>query len=157
MPLTPETLVRHELCGLHVEVADAPNPDLVGIAGRVVSETTKTLVVRVAPEAQREGGEAAGDSGEKQVPKRGTAFVFALTDEAAPAAEVGGTASKLRSETAGDAAGQSGRVSERRSEARRTPSESDGGEGVAYVTVDGARLLSRPARRTENGGAPTWR
>jgi ribonuclease P protein subunit POP4 len=144
MPLTPETLVRHELCGLHVEVADAPNPDLVGIAGRVVSETTNTLVL-------------ATDSGEKQVPKRGTAFVFALTDEAAPAVEVGGTPSKLRSETAGDAAGQSGRVSERRSEARRTPSESDGGEGVAYVTVDGARLLSRPARRTENGGAPTWR
>jgi ribonuclease P protein subunit POP4 len=131
MPLTPETLVRHELCGLQVEVADAPNPDLVGIAGRVVSETTETLVLTTT-------------SGEKQVPKRGTAFVFALTDEAAPAAEVGGTASKLRQDTAGaddgSAAGQSCSC-----------------EDVAYATVDGARLCSRPARRTENGGAPTWR
>jgi ribonuclease P protein subunit POP4 len=127
MPLTPETLPRHELAGLQVEVADAPNPDLVGIAGRVVSETANTLVVRTV-------------AGARQVPKRGTVFEFALTDEAAPVRETGGTASKLGSETAGEEAGQSGPC-----------------EGVAYVTVDGARLLSRPARRTETGGAPTWR
>ncbi|MFT4891484.1 MAG: ribonuclease P protein subunit POP4, partial [Halobacteriales archaeon] len=45
MPLTPETLPRHELVGLPVRVADAPNPDLVGIEGRVVRETMRTLVV----------------------------------------------------------------------------------------------------------------
>jgi ribonuclease P protein subunit POP4 len=168
MPVTPETLPRHELAGLQVAVVDAPNPDLVGIAGRVVRETRGTLVIEgVAPAARRtRGGDSEGASlprttraaepreeaaepaspGEKQVPKRGTVFEFALTDEAAPDREAGGTASKLRSDTAGAAAdeatvaGQSGRC-----------------EGVAYVTVDGARLLSRPARRTEKGGAPTWR
>ncbi|MFC7046577.1 ribonuclease P protein component 1 [Halobacteriaceae archaeon GCM10025711] len=36
-----------------------------------------------------------------------------------------------------------------------TASEPDG-EDVAYVTVDGATLLSRPARRTENGVNSKW-
>ena len=40
--MTPESLVRHELAGLDVEVAESPNPDLVGVAGRVVDETTNT-------------------------------------------------------------------------------------------------------------------
>ena len=130
MPLTPETLPRHELAGLQVEVADAPNPDLVGIAGRVVRETTKTLVVRTV-------------AGVRQVPKRGTVFEFALTDEAAPVRETGGTASKRSPDTAAADVGSAG--------------QSRACEGVTYVTVDGARLLSRPARRTETGGAPTWR
>jgi len=132
MPPTPETLVRHELAGLHAEVADAPNPDLVGVAGRVVSETTKTLVL-------------CDDSGvERTVPKRATVFEFALTDEAAPAGEAGGTTSKRSRETTGtDAASAAG--------------GSRACEGVAYVTVDGARLLARPARRTETGGIPKWR
>ena len=38
--MTPESLVRHELAGLDVEVAESPDSDLVGIAGRVVDETT---------------------------------------------------------------------------------------------------------------------
>ena len=45
MPLTPETLPRHELAGLDVEVVAASNPDAIGIAGTVVTETTKTLGV----------------------------------------------------------------------------------------------------------------
>ncbi|CAI50526.1 ribonuclease P protein component 1 [Natronomonas pharaonis DSM 2160] len=67
--MNPETLVRHELVGLDVEVTDAPNPDLVGIAGRVHDETMRTLLV------------ATGD-GVKQVPKAETTFRFEL-DEAA--------------------------------------------------------------------------
>ena len=139
MGLTPETLARHELVGLRVEVVEASDPGMVGISGRVVSETTNTLIVE---------GVVDGSSREWQVPKAGTKFEFALTDEAAPDREAGGTASELRSETAGEEvaseeaadAGQSGRC-----------------EGVAYVTVDGVRLLSRPARRTETGGASKWR
>jgi len=131
MPLTPETLTRHELNGLHVAVTAAANPDLVGIAGRVVSETTKTLVVRT-------------DSGDRRVPKVASTLEFRIprTDEAAAAAKAAGTAPKLRPETAvgDDAAGQSGRC-----------------EGVAYVTVDGTRLLSRPALRTEDAGDTIWR
>jgi ribonuclease P protein subunit POP4 len=129
MALTPETLIRHELNGLCVRVVESTNPDSVGISGRVVSETMRTLVV-------------SDGTRERRVPKQGTTFEFALpqrTDEAADAEKASGTASKLPSETVG-----------------RTD-QSGGCEGVAYVTVDGARLLSRPALRTEKAGVSTWR
>jgi ribonuclease P protein subunit POP4 len=149
MPLTPETLPRHELAGLRVRVADAANPDLVGISGRVVTETTGTLRVR--------GRDAAGEGRVWQVPKAGTVLEFEIpcTDEAAGSGrdtpdgvpgptrdgrEAPGTASERPWETAGQSAGVSG-----------------GREGAAYVTVDGTRLLSRPALRTENAGDSTWR
>lgn len=133
MPLSPETLTRHELNGLRAEVVDASNPDLVGIAGRVVVETMRTLHL---------------DNGSRvrQVPKRGATFQFALpasgrpdadcppapTDEAAADREAAGTASERGS-------------------------NADQREDAAHVTVDGARLLSRPALRTENVGDSPWR
>jgi ribonuclease P protein subunit POP4 len=123
--LSPETLPRHELCGLRVRVASAPNPDLVGVTGRVVRETRNTLVV-----AARAGAD------ERRVPKRGSVFEFELgparlgTDEAAARRESPGTRSDL---AGGDA---------------------PAGTGPAHVTVDGGRLLSRPARRTEDGPTP---
>jgi ribonuclease P protein subunit POP4 len=141
MPLTPETLTRHELNGLPVRIVEATNPDLVEIEGRVVAETQGTLSVASADRV-------------RQVPKQGSTFEFALTDEPADLTKGSGTASKRGSETAGVRSGQSGPFSEPRSEAHRT--SSDGGEGVAYVTVDGARLLSRPALRTEKAGETTW-
>ena len=122
--LTPETLPKHELVGLHAEVLDSTDPGLVGIAGEVVRETMKTLVIR-------------SDSGVSTVPKAGTTMTFAI-DEAA-AAQAVGTPSELPLETAGRT-GQSG-----------------GCEGVAYVTVDGGVLLSRPALRTELGVDSKWR
>ncbi|MGA9401261.1 ribonuclease P protein component 1 [Haladaptatus sp.] len=142
MPLTPETITKHELAGLRVRVASATNPSLESIEGRVVSETMNTLTVESASRSW-------------QVPKQGTTFEFELTDEAAASVKEAGTASKRRSETAGVRSGQSGLFSESRSEARRNAS--DGGEGVAYVTVDGTNLLSRPALRTEIGGNSKWR
>ncbi|WP_135828256.1 ribonuclease P protein component 1 [Halorussus halobius] len=126
MPLTPETLTRHELNGLPVRVVDAANPALVGIEGRVVAETRGTLSVASADRV-------------RQVQKQGSTFEFALTDEPADRANRSGTASERGSETAGVRAGQSGPC-----------------DGVAYVTVDGARLLSRPALRTEKAGDSTW-
>jgi ribonuclease P protein subunit POP4 len=120
--LSPETLPRHELCGLRVRVASAPNPDLVGISGRVVRETERTLVV-----ASRAGAR------ERRVPKGGSVFEFELgpatlgTDEAAARREPAGTA---------------------------TDRSTTGRTGAAHVTVDGGRLLSRPARRTEDGPTP---
>jgi ribonuclease P protein subunit POP4 len=121
---TPETLPRHELNGRRVSVVESTDPSQVGIAGRVVSETMRTVVVR--------------DSGvAKRVPKSGTTFAFAI-DEAAEAEKASGTASERPRDTAGET-GQSG-----------------GREGAASVTVDGDRLLSRPARRTERG-VPRWR
>lgn len=127
MPLTPETLTRHELNGLSVRVVAATNSTLVGIEGTVVAETQGTLSVASADRV-------------RQVPKRGATFEFALTDEAADSANESGTRSKLGLETAGVRSGQSGLC-----------------EGVAYVTVDGGRLLSRPALRTENNGESRWR
>lgn len=43
MTLTPETLARHELVGLDIEVVAASNPDLLGTSGEAVMETTRTL------------------------------------------------------------------------------------------------------------------
>jgi len=190
MALTPETLTRHELNGLRVAVVDAPNPDLVGICGRVVAETMRTLRVDVSETPAAAGGVesdaavtavrdadadpvgtdadgAARRARVKQVPKRGSTFEFELpvrgddpghtdagTDEAADAAKASGTASELRSDTAGDTAGQSRRLAADSAAASRGTGNC---EGAAYVTVDGTRLLSRPALRTEKAGDTLWR
>ena len=45
MPLTPETLPRHELVDLDCEVVAASNPDVIGIGGTVVMETTRMLAI----------------------------------------------------------------------------------------------------------------
>ncbi|AUX08337.1 ribonuclease P protein subunit POP4 [Halalkaliarchaeum desulfuricum] len=147
--LTPETIAKHELAGLPVRVADASSADSVGIHGRVVRETMRTLVI-------------ATDSGEKVVPKRGTTFEFALvadptrepTDEAAGDRKAPGSASERGSDTAGLFSRQSGSSGSETDPARSARSER---EDVVYVTVDGDRLLSRPAERTENAGVSTWR
>ncbi len=65
--MTPESLTRHELIGLWVEVADSTNPCLSGIFGRVVDETRNTLVVET-------------ENGEKRVPKACAKFTFTLPD-----------------------------------------------------------------------------
>jgi ribonuclease P protein subunit POP4 len=115
MPVTPASLVRHELVGLSVAVDAAPNPDLEGIQGEVVLETTKTVGICETPRASESRTESGGDSDTddgservSHVPKDGTTFAFEL-----PGGEV--------------------------------------------VEVEGRRLVGRPARRTENTGAHTWR
>lgn len=121
MALTPETLRKHELIGLHVRVVDAANPDLVGIEGEVASETMQMLHV------------ATDGSRVKQVPKQGTTFEFELTDEAAALRKESGTTSEPVAD--------------------RSPAGNDS----VYVTVDGNKLLSRPALRTELTGDSQWR
>jgi ribonuclease P protein subunit POP4 len=109
MPLTPETLARHELVGLAARVRAGSNPDLLDIEGRVVAETTNTLGIErggAAPSGSRTAGERAARVA--TVPKAGTTFEFTL------------------------------------------PS----GDGV---TVEGRRLVARPARRTEKSGDSKWR
>jgi ribonuclease P protein subunit POP4 len=175
MPITPETLTRHELNGLRVEVVDASNPDLVGIAGRVVVETRGTLHV---------------DDGSRvrQVQKQGATFQFVLPGDDTESATAGPVAARVgatddsapATTTTDEAAGRreaTGGASKREAETsavRRRQSGSPGGsteagadtesapvsedcEGATYVTVDGARLLSRPARRTETTGDSKWR
>ena len=119
MALTPETLSKHELVGLTVSVVDATDSNRVGLAGRVVSETMRTLRLRT-------------DSGVVQVPKAGTTFEFALTDDTAVARKGAGDTSEPSASAALD------------------------GDGVTYVTVDGVTLLSRPALRTEHGASKLW-
>ena len=109
MALTPETLPRHELVGLDVRVVESTHAGYVGVAGTVREETTNTLSIELADEA---------DGRTIQVPKSGSTFEFALSPDAAGA------------ETA--------------------PEE-------RYVTVDGDRLVARPARRSETRGESPWR
>ena len=66
MALTPATLTRHELIGLPARVAAASNPDLVGIDGDVVAETTRTLSIEGTSERVW------------QVPKADATFEFSL-------------------------------------------------------------------------------
>ena len=94
MAITPETVARHELVGLSVRVVAADNADLVGVAGTVVDETTRTLRVE-------------GPDRVRVVPKAGATLEFELPDG-------------------------------------------------SYATVEGARLVARPARRTEETGGTTW-
>jgi len=180
--LTPETITRHELIGLPVSVAAADSDAHAGTAGRVVGETTRTLLVRTR-------------SGDERVPKAGTTFEFDVaarpsarlggvdsidgtagssdngggnddgsddgsggeatprTDEAAGDRKAPGGASELGSDTAGVRPRQSVPSGPDGPASRRGECEC---EGATYVTVDGARLLSRPADRSRRGG-PTWR
>lgn len=134
MPLTPETLPQHELNGLPVRVVESDDSTREGAEGRVVIETAKTLSIEI-----REDGE----SRVVMVPKAGSVFEFALTDDAAGDEKSPGTASELADAQPAE-------------EDDRSESADRAGEDAAYVTVDGARLLSRPARRTETRGDSPW-
>lgn len=67
MIVSPQNIVRHELIGLSVEVRESTNPSLLGIDGRVVDETKKTLLIETR-------------KGEKRVPKSIARFQFILPD-----------------------------------------------------------------------------
>ncbi len=59
-----KNILRHELMGLDCEVVDAKNKSLVGLKGRIVDETMKTLVLDVEKR--------------KRAPKQGTRFRIML-------------------------------------------------------------------------------
>ncbi|WP_277553410.1 ribonuclease P protein subunit [Halobaculum limi] len=155
MARTPETLTRHELRGLPVRVVAAASDAHVGLAGVVVSESMRTLTVRTA-------------RGDKRVPKEGTTFRFVLSaqesgdgvgrrhtqpiDEAAGDRKAPGSAFELPSSTHPTLAGEQGQYET----AGVRAGQSDGCEDAVSVTVDGARLLSRPAFRTERAGDHQW-
>lgn len=139
---TPATLSRHELAGLPVQVVDSTCESRVGLSGVVRRETAGTLVI-------------ATSAGVRQVPKAGTTFRFALADEAAGGRRSPGSTSELPFDTAGNSireAGQSGGPVPDGTATR--PGES---QDVVSVTVDGARLVGRPAERTEQEADSLWR
>jgi ribonuclease P protein subunit POP4 len=76
------------------------------------------------------------------------------TDEAAEDREASGSALERESETPGVRPGQSGSTHDG---SRDASGASRDCEGAVYVTVDGTRLLSRPAHRTEVTGDSQWR
>lgn len=173
--LTPETLTRHELVGLPVRVVDAANPDLVGHSGRVVAETMRTLVIR--DETSRDRRIPKRDStlefrldAEPSIDGGGIHAVDvdcddnraadidgdarSSIDEAASRREATGAAPEREEDTAGVRPGQS--FSTRRGSDRAGKPPRADCEDAVYVTVDGQRLLSRPALRTEHAGDTTW-
>jgi len=83
LDISPQNLIYHELIGLMVEVVGSTNQYLAGINGKVVDETRSMLVIEVE------------DMYEKQVPKKGSTFVFHLPVGSgcppATSVEVGGT------------------------------------------------------------------
>ncbi|MGN1362689.1 MAG: ribonuclease P protein component 1 [Methanobrevibacter sp.] len=64
--ITSENIIFHELIGLEVEVINSFNESLIGINGKVVDETKKTLLI-----------ETSNDS-EKLLPKDVSIFKFTL-------------------------------------------------------------------------------
>lgn len=162
MPLTPDTLTRHELVGLPVRVADARNADIVGFAGRVVSESMRTLVVRGPDSPDSDGGDGCERSvADRRVPKTGTNFEFALPDPDDSVAAVGSIPTRGTTDEAAVGRKASGSTFELPWDTPGTGStrpagQSGGCEDVVYVTVDGDTLLSRPAFRTERAGDSIW-
>jgi len=128
MPLTPETLTRHELVGLEVEVVAASNPDAVGISGRVVMETTQLLTIE-------------RDTRVWHVPKDSATFAFDVDCEAQSASNDVSSAERRSAE---QSSGQS-------------PRDSGDEPRTKTVRVEGERLVGRPARRTANAGDSKWR
>lgn len=57
--------MNHELIGLKVEVMSARNATQVGIGGRVIDETMKTLVIET-------------QGAERRVDKKGVTFAFTI-------------------------------------------------------------------------------
>ena len=66
MRITPHIL-QHEFIGLDVEVARSPNPNYVGITGKVIDETQNTLVIQY-------------NSEKKIIIKNVTVFHFTMPD-----------------------------------------------------------------------------
>ncbi len=63
--ISPENILRHELIGLEVTVAESTNKQIVGLHGKVVDESRQTLKIK-------------SEKGEKTVVKDQCIFSFCL-------------------------------------------------------------------------------
>jgi ribonuclease P protein subunit POP4 len=68
MRVTPSNLLRHELIGLRLNVAESSNSTVRGLRGTVIDETRNMLVI----ENER--------NNETRVSKAGNRFIFELDD-----------------------------------------------------------------------------
>ena len=65
--ITSKDLIRHELIGLRVEIANSTNKFHKGMSGLVVDETKNLLVIET-------------EKGIKKIQKKGTEFIFTISD-----------------------------------------------------------------------------
>ncbi|KUG20390.1 ribonuclease p protein component 1 [hydrocarbon metagenome] len=65
--ISPQNVLRHELIGLDVLVAQASNPSHVGVRGEIIDETRNMLVIRTA-------------RGVRRIPKKYSIFHLRLPD-----------------------------------------------------------------------------
>jgi ribonuclease P protein subunit POP4 len=139
MTLAPGTLPRHELVGLQAEVVEAADREMVGIAGEIVTETTKTLAI----EGSRVGRPSGAQPNEEAVSAR-------------PNGERprNGEAATERSEGAVESERAADRVWHVPKADVTLVITLPSGEAV---TVEGDVLVARPARRTEDIGDTQWR
>ena len=63
--ISARNLIRHEIIGLHVEVANSSNIHQKGTKGMVVDETKNTLTIET-------------DKGLKKIQKKGSEFIFKI-------------------------------------------------------------------------------
>jgi ribonuclease P protein subunit POP4 len=70
MPIAENNIVRHELIGLRVRVAESTDPAMRGLSGTVVDESYNMLVI--------ESKKAGRPASEKRLSKRNSVFIFAL-------------------------------------------------------------------------------
>ena len=66
--ITPKNLIKHELIGLTVEIADSTNKFQIGLKGLVVDETKNTLIIET-------------EKGIKKIQKKGSTFIFKISSE----------------------------------------------------------------------------
>jgi len=66
--ITPSNVVRHELIGLHAKIVQAKNPANIGIQGKIVDESYRTLVVETK-------------KGDKRIFKPGVVLQLVLPDK----------------------------------------------------------------------------
>jgi len=59
-------ILRHELIGLQCDITDAKNKSLIGLRGKIIDETMKTVVIKAETR--------------KRVQKKGTKFRIQLGD-----------------------------------------------------------------------------
>jgi ribonuclease P protein subunit POP4 len=65
--ISPKNLVRHELIGLTVEVAESTNKFQIGIKGTIVDETKNILTIETGNRL-------------KKIQKKGSVFIFKIPD-----------------------------------------------------------------------------
>jgi ribonuclease P protein subunit POP4 len=84
MSIAPENLVRHELVGLRVRIAESSDPAHEKVSGTVVDETYGTLRIETARKISKKTSKERTEKIErieKIIPKSTTIFIFALPNK----------------------------------------------------------------------------